>query len=154
MAKSKIEKFKESLLSFEKIGVDSMIFIYQFADHPQYSPLTSVFFELLEKGKVKAVTSIISLIEILVKPEEEKNQEIVGEYEKILNNFPNLEIIPVDWSVARLSAKLRGLYPKIKIPDAIQIAVTLLKVYPVFLTNDSQIKQIKELKIITLQEYL
>jgi predicted nucleic acid-binding protein len=153
MAKS-IKEFTNLLLTSKKIGVDSMIFIYQFSDHPQYSAFTNVFFELLEKGKIKAVTSTISIIEILAKPEEEKNMEITQEYEKILNNFPNLELVAVDNTVARLSAKLRGTYKTIKVPDAIQIAVTILKNYPVFLTNDIKLKQIKELKVITLQDFI
>lgn len=153
MAKS-IKEFSNLLLTSKKIGVDSMIFIYQFSDHPEYSLLTNTFFELLEKDKIKVVTSTISIIEILAKPEEEKNMEIAQEYEKILNNFPNLELVAIDSTVARLSAKLRGTYKTIKIPDAIQIAVTILKNYPVFLTNDIKLKQIKELKVVTLQDFV
>ncbi len=154
MAKPRLNKFQKDLLTYGNIGVDSMIFIYHFADHPQYAPLTNIFFDALENNKITAVTSIISLIEILIKPEREKELALVEEYEKILYNFPNLEILPIDESVARLGAKLRGHYSFLKTPDAIQLSVALLKDCKAFLTNDEKLKRIKEIHTIVLQNYL
>ncbi len=151
---AQIKKFQKDLLSFKKIGLDSMVFIYQFADHPQYAPLTNIVIGLLEKKKIEAVTSAISVIEVFVKPEKEGNLAILNEYETVFQHLPGLEILPLDWPLSRLTAKLRGLYPTIRTPDAAQIAAALLKDYPVFLTNDNKLKKVKELKVITLKDYL
>ena len=91
MADNKITKFKKKLLSAKKIGLDTMCFIYQFADHKDYAPLTSIIFELLETGKIKAVTSTISVLEIFVQPEAQKETWAISEYEKVLQQTPNLE---------------------------------------------------------------
>jgi len=151
---AKIKKFRKDLLSFKKIGLDSMVFIYQFSDHSQYSNLTNVVIELLEQRKIRAVTSAISIIETFVRPEKEGNTAILNGYENVFQHLPNLEIVPVDWPLSRLTAKLRSQYPNIRTPDAIQIAATLLEDYPIFLTNDSKLKKIKELKVIILKDYL
>lgn len=150
----KIKRLQKDLLSFGKIGLDSMVFIYQFADHPQYGQLTNAVMELLGKKKIKAVTSTISVIETFVQPEKEENLAILNEYETVFQHLPNLEIMPIDWPLARLAAKLRAFYPAVRTPDAIQLSAPLLKGYPVFLTNDSKLKIAKELKVVTLKEYL
>jgi len=151
---AKIKEFQKDLLSSKKIGLDSMVFIYQFSNHPQYSSLTNIVMELLGQRKIRAVTSTISIIETFVKPEKESNAAILSEYENVFQHLPNLKIVPVDWPLSRLTAKLRSQYPKIRTPDAIQVAATLLENYPIFLTNDSKLKKIKELKVITLKDYL
>ncbi|OGK24775.1 hypothetical protein A2954_00910 [Candidatus Roizmanbacteria bacterium RIFCSPLOWO2_01_FULL_37_12] len=154
MGRTKLDSFRSDLVSFKKIGLDSMIFIYQFADHIRYAPLTHVVFELLEESKIIAVTSTITLTEVFVQPEKEKNQLIISEYEKVFQNLPNLETVPVNWQIARLSAKLRANFPKIKTPDAIQISSSLLKEYPAFLTNDQKLKKVAFLKVLILEDYL
>lgn len=154
MGKTKIAKFRSNLISLKKIGLDSMIFIYQFSDHPKYAPLSHIVFELLEEKKIQAVTSTITIAEVFVQPEKEKNQMIISEYEKVFQILPNLEIISVNWQLARLSAKIRALYPYIKTPDALQISSALLTNCPVFLTNDEKLKKIELLKVLILKDYL
>jgi len=55
------------------VGLDTMIFIYHFEENRVYSPLTFSIFESLEKGNFKGITSILTLLEILVKPKKENN---------------------------------------------------------------------------------
>ncbi len=154
MGKIKIEKFRENLLTLKKIGVDSMVFIYQFTDDPYYALLTNVIFELLETQRISVVTSTITLIEVFVQPEKEKNSFIITEYEKIFQHLPNLKITSLDWYLARLTSKLRAKYQKIKIPDAIQISSALINQCAGFITNDTQLKQVKEIKVLVLKDYL
>lgn len=154
MAKTKIDRFKSKLLSNDKIALDSMIFIYQFSDHLAFAPLTNIVFELLEDKKIQAITSTITITEVFVQPEREKNQINILEYEKVFQQLPNLEIIPIDWQLARVASKLRALYNGIKTPDALQISTALLKGYSTFLTNDEKLKQVDLLEVITLKDYL
>src|SRR3989344_1146845 len=130
MGKIKIEKFRQELVAQKKIGLDSMIFIYQFADHPKFGPLTQAVFDLLEKEKI---------------------QFIISEYEKVFQNLPNLEIVDVNWYLARLASRIRALHANIRTPDALQLSAPLLKGYTAFLTNDERLKQVNLLKIIMLR---
>lgn len=149
-----LASFKKDLLKVKSFGLDSMCFLYQFADHPHYAPLTDVIFNLLEQNKIKAITTTISIVEVFVQAEKSKNQSIIQEYETTFKNLPNFEVLPVDWHMARLASKIRALYPHIKTPDSIQIGATLISNYRGFITNDTQLKQIKELKVIILDEYI
>lgn len=50
------------IAKYKLIGLDTNIFIYHFEDNPQFSTYTQLIFEELAKGKLRAVTSVISMI--------------------------------------------------------------------------------------------
>ncbi len=66
-------------------------------------------------------------------------------------HFPNLTIKDVDKDIAIISAKLRAKY-KIRTPDAIFIATGIAENADTFITNDDQLKNIKEIKITLLNQ--
>ncbi|MEK7111063.1 MAG: PIN domain-containing protein [Patescibacteria group bacterium] len=150
----RLNKFKRLLSSHTLMALDSMCFIYHFADHPRYAQLTNQIFELLETGKNKATTSTISVIESLVLPEKQNNQLICYEYEKVFRNHPNLRILAVDFNISRLTAKLRAKYPFLKTPDAIQISSGLISGCSLFITNDKKLAKVKEITIAILDDYI
>ncbi|HDL85995.1 MAG TPA: PIN domain-containing protein [Candidatus Acetothermia bacterium] len=135
-----VEKF---LAQHERIGVDTMVFIYHLQDHPTYAPLTYVIFEAWEKGRNFGITSVITMLEILVKPKRDGNFEATRDYEELLTTYPNLSILDVDLQVAILAADLRAKYA-IRTPDALQIATAVCAGASGFITNDEQLKQVAE----------
>lgn len=150
----RLNKFKRLLSGHPLMVLDSMCFIYHFADHPRYAQLTSQIFQLLETGKNKAVTSTVSVIESLVLPEKQNDQLICYEYEKVFKNYPNLQILPVDFNIGRLTAKLRAKYPFLKTPDAVQISSGLISGCSLFVTNDKKLAKVKEITIAILDDYI
>ncbi len=154
MGKPKLTTFAKDLRSLKNIGLDSMCFIYHFAGRPQYLPLTETLFGLVEKADIQAASSVISVIETLVAPEKKGQQLIVYEYEKSFQTLPKLTITPIAWPQAKLAAKLRAIYPGLRTPDAIQIAACILTGAGAFLTNDKRLKQVKEIKVLMLEDYL
>lgn len=154
MERSKLEKFRKDILSAQTLGLDTMCFIYQFQDNPRYATFTNILFELLEKNKIQAVTSTVSVVEVFIQPENLEDAMIIYEYEQVFQLLPNLEILPIDWHLARLAAKLRATYGGIRTPDALQLSAPLLKTYSAFITNDKRLKQVKEIKMLILEDYL
>jgi predicted nucleic acid-binding protein len=66
------EKGVDAFLSrHKKVGLDTMVFIYHLEDHPRYVPLTQRIFEALEAGENRGVTSVIAILELLVRPKVE-----------------------------------------------------------------------------------
>lgn len=74
---SRLEVF---LKEHRVIGLDTMLFIYQFEKYKNFWQKTKIIFSELEAGKFKGVTSVIGLIEILTKPKKEINYLLVKEY--------------------------------------------------------------------------
>jgi predicted nucleic acid-binding protein len=133
------------------IALDTMIFIYHLEDHPIFSPVTERMFERIEKGKNQAVTSYLTLLEILVKPKRDSLLKAVSDYRDLLLTFPNLKFVPLDQRVADLASTLRARYG-IRTPDAIQIASALSEGAKTFVTNDSQLKKISDIQVVLLEE--
>lgn len=69
----------------------------------------------------------------------------------MLATFPNLTIKDVDKDIAIISAKLRAKY-KIKTPDAIFIATGIAENADIFITNDTKLKNIEEIKVTLLNQ--
>jgi len=153
MVRKQIGNFSSLLNKSKKVAVDTNVFIYQFSDHRRYSKLTNILFKLAEEKKLLLVTSIITPIEVMSKPESENRADLVSEYQKVFEQMPNLKVVPVDWQVAKLASRLRGSNKSLKIPDAIQVASGLLMDCSLFITNDNHFKNIGELKIVLLSEY-
>jgi predicted nucleic acid-binding protein len=135
------------------IGLDTMVFIYHFEENQIYSPLTFSIFESLEKGNFNAVTSILTLLEILVKPKRENNSILTERYKILFETFPNLQMKILDENIADIASSLRANY-NINTPDAIQVATSLEAQADIFITNDSSLKKITEIKVLLLSEML
>jgi len=135
------------------IGLDTMVFIYHFEENQVYSSLTFSIFESLEKGNFNAVTSILTLLEILVKPKKENNSLLTERYKLLLETFPNLQVKNINENIADIASSLRANY-NINTPDAIQIATSLEEKADIFITNDVTLKKISEIKVLLLSEML
>jgi predicted nucleic acid-binding protein len=64
-----------------------------------------------------------------------------------------LTIYEIVHEVSELSSKLRAKYA-IRTPDAIQIAVGIIYGADAFLTNDSGLKKVKDIRVVILQDFL
>ena len=135
------------------IGLDTMVFIYHFEENQIYSPLTFSIFESLEKGNFNAITSILTLLEILVKPKRENNLILTERYKILLETFPNLQVKTLDENIADVASSLRANY-NINTPDAIQMATSLEAQADIFITNDTSLKKVTEIKVLLLSEML
>lgn len=128
-----------------------MVFIYHLQDHKRYAPITEILLEAWEKGYHLGVTSVITLLEVLVKPKRDDNQDAVRDYKDLLLTFPNLDVFAIGSDCAELASDMRARYG-IRTPDAIQISTALLAGATAFVTNDDQLEQIKELEIVLLED--
>ena len=135
------------------IGADTMVFIYHLEDHPVYAPLTEMIFESWEAGSTFGITSIITLLEILVKPKRDRNSDAVRDYKEILTTYPNLRLVNLDPELADRASDLRAKY-NLKTPDAIQIAATLQAGGIAFITNDPAFKRVTEIEVLMLNDLI
>ncbi len=141
------------LKDINSIAIDTAPFIYYIEEHKDYSEAIDPLFTHISQGHITAYTSLITLIEVLIKPIEEKDKKLIDKYEDLLTNSNNLILTDIDRNVAHESARLRAKY-RIRIPDAIQLASGLINGAKAFITNDENLKRIKEIKIIVLNEVI
>lgn len=106
------------------VGLDTAPLIYFIEENPAYLQTLRPFFEAMDKGKFTAVTSIVTLIEVLVHPFRQGNTKLAQQYHDILLNVGNLTTIPLSQDIAEEAARLRATY-NIRTPDAIQMATAI-----------------------------
>lgn len=147
------EKCRNFLQRFSILGLDTMAFIYCFEENEDYLPFTKPLFELIEDGQIEGKTSVITRLEILTEPKERGDELLADEYKALIDNYPHLEVSPVDTSVADLASTLRAKY-RLRTPDAIQIATSILGGAQAFVTNDGSLKEVEEIEIIVMREFL
>jgi predicted nucleic acid-binding protein len=118
--------------------------------HPRYNPLVSDVFRRGGTGDLQLVTSTITLGEVLVRPYRHANRVLQEEYRDVLLHG-GVEMRAIDWPATDKAAALRAEHG-INLIDAIQIAVSLGAGCEAFLTNDTMLKRVTELRILVLDE--
>ena len=94
----------------------------------------------------RAITSALTLHEILTGARRAGKPDLVSLYRNLLGSFPNLYFVPFDANVADISSDLRARYG-LRTPDAIQVATAIHQRADAFVTNDEGLLRIKEIKI-------
>jgi predicted nucleic acid-binding protein len=146
-------KLRRTLEKHTIIGLDTAPFIYMIEDVAPYADLLDPVFSLLERHIVRAVTSTITVAEILTKPFIDKNFSLADEIKFTLNAFSSLSIVSIDEKLAEAAALLRARYP-IRLPDALQVAAAIQGEATLFLTNDKRVKKVDALQVVVLSELL
>lgn len=143
----------KQLTPFAIFGLDTSIFIYHFEAHPVYGSITQEIFDCILKGEKQAVTSIITLMEINVRPLQLGQKDIAREYEALLCNYPHLSILDVDREVARRAAQVRAEF-NFRPADALQVAACISGGAQVFITNDKRLNRLEFIKIAILDDLI
>jgi len=119
--------------------------------HPHFRPIVKPVFEEIEKGNIRAFTTNITLLEVLVQPYRIGNEKLARQYRDILLHAEGLTTLSVSHNISENAAKLRAQY-FIRTPDAIQVATAIDTNADVFLTNDEALKKITEIEVICLND--
>ena len=146
-------KLRRAIEKHETIGLDTAPFIYYIEDVTGYSDLLEPVFKLLENQALRAVTSMVTLAEILTKPFADKNLSLADEIKFTLKSFSSLSLISIDEKLAEAAALIRARYA-IRLPDALQIAAAIQEQGTLFLTNDKRIRKVDAVEVIVLSDFL
>ena len=133
------------------VGVDTSPVIYLVEEHPTYLGLVAEFFSAVHAGHIMAVTSTVTLLEVLVQPFRRGADRLTGQYREALLNSPNLSCVAVTGEIAEAAARLRAIY-NLRTPDAIQLATAIQSGATSFLTNVSFLTTVLGIKIMVLDQ--
>ena len=142
-------KLDDALVGVARLGIDTALIIYFIEAHPLYEAIVTPIFKLIADRRLTGITSTITLTEVLVQPFISANMRLQQEYRDILLYSPDFEVIPIDVNVAERAAELRARYG-LRTPDALQIAAALSSDCEAFVTNDSKLQRVTELRILVL----
>jgi predicted nucleic acid-binding protein len=135
----------------QRIGIDTNVLIYLLEAHPRYGAWCATLFDLIERGQNPAVTSTVTLLELLVQPYRDQKEELTQTIFALTSTYPKLEWIPLTMNLADRAAELRARY-RLSTPDAIQLATAIGHNAVRFYGNDRGLRRVKEIECIILDD--
>lgn len=133
----------------KKIFLDTSPIIYHLENNELYYPKMKMFWKKYETCDF--VTSAMTVTEYLVYPYQQNNIKLINAFYAFIDGM-DIEIKNIDKLIAEKAAKIRGEYDSFKTVDALQLATACLSECDLFLTNDKQLKQFKEIRCVTVGE--
>jgi len=139
--------------SGEHIGLDTNVFIYFLETHPRYGSWCASLFDLVERGHNPAMTSAITLLELLVQPYHDQKEDLAQKIFALTTTYPRLEWVPLTMNLADRAAELRARY-RLSTPDAIQLATAINRNATCFYGNDRGLKRVREIECLIVDELI
>jgi predicted nucleic acid-binding protein len=136
-----------------KVGLDTSVFIFQVEENKLYFQLTDAVFSWLEGARAQAVTSTVTLLELLVQPYRLADIDRVNKFYALLSTFPHLEWIAPTLQIADMGARLRAEY-NLRTPDAVQAATAVSCDATGFISNDTGFRRVAGLDVMVLDDLL
>lgn len=137
----------------KRIALDTSVFIYQLEANPRYCGLTDRIFSWIEEPYHSAVTSTITMTELLVQPYRNGDEQHVNEFYGLLSTYPNLDWIRPDLDVADAAARIRAAH-RLRTPDALQAATAAKAQATGFITNDPVFERLDAFETLVLDQVL
>ncbi len=142
------------MIDFKRAFIDTAPFIYfieKDSNNPQYYEKIKNFFKYGYDNDKKFITSVITMEEYFVFPYRNKEYSYIDMFNRLVETT-DMEVVEINKEIAQKAAQIRAEYKSFKAMDALQLAVACLSKCDLFLTNDKQLKQFKDIKCITVDE--
>ena len=136
-----------------RIALDISVFIYQLEANPRYAGLTDQVFSWLAQPDRAAVTSTITMAELLVQPYRNSDDRQIDEFYGLLSTYPNLDWVAPGLAIADTAARIRAAH-RLRTPDALQAATAVQSEATGLVTNDSVFERVKEFETLVLEDLL
>jgi predicted nucleic acid-binding protein len=148
-----LNRLRTFLRHHRLIALDTSVFIYQLEANVRYLALTDAIFSWLEQPGSKAVTSTITMTELLVQPYRQLDEQRVDEFYGLLSTYPNLDWIAPSLEIADLAARFRAEH-RLRTPDALQAATAAHAQATGLITNDPVFERVETFQTLVLDQLL
>lgn len=142
------------MTDYKKAFIDTAPFIYFIEkdnNHPYYHERVKEFFRDGYDSNRKFVSSVITMEEYFVFPYRNKIYRLIEMFNRLVA-ITEMELVEIDREIADRAAQIRAEYKGFKAMDALQLAAASQFECDLFLTNDKQLRQFKEIRCITVDE--
>jgi predicted nucleic acid-binding protein len=134
-----------------RVYLDTQVVVYAVEDHPQFGLPLRGLWQAVQAGTVVAVTSELTIMEVLVTPLRRRDDALVADYETFVTQG-GFELCPISQAVLRQAASLRATVPSLRNPDAIHAATELQRGCALLLTNDAGLRRTPGIDVRLLSE--
>ena len=126
--------------------VDTNPLIYFFEGSPRAARFEPLFADI-DAGRVQAIVTPITVAELVSGPLKAGKDALAERYRRAITSGPGWQLREIDADVAVLAARLR-LRHKLRLPDAIQLAVAVCEGCAALVTHDRDFGNVTDLPIL------
>lgn len=141
----------DALGGIRRLYTETAPLIYYVEENPSYLAKMNAIIDAIEGNPIEAISSVITLTEVLTHPLRHGHTRLVQEYRDILLNSKEFHLLPITPRIAESAADLRARY-NLRTPDALHVAASIDARCDAFLTNDAGVKRITEIVVLVLDE--
>ncbi|MCY3867486.1 MAG: PIN domain-containing protein [Chloroflexi bacterium] len=139
------------LSKVRRLYIDSAPLIYYVEENAAYLDKMREIVGIVDQTDLLAFSSVLTLAEVLVWPLRQGDQQLVQAYQEILVAGDDYELVVVTPEIAVTAADIRARYG-LGTPDSLHVATAIATHCDAMLTNDSDMKRIKELSVLLLDD--
>ena len=144
-------KLEAAFDGISKLYVHSTPLIYYVEEHFVYEDRMEQILNLVENTSLEAVSSVLTLSEVLVVPVRTGAHRLAQRYRSILTDREYCTLVPISEDIAIEAASIRARY-RTSTQDALHIATAIEMGCDAILTNDYQLRVVQELDILVLDD--
>ena len=122
-----------------RVYVDANIIVYVVEGYAQHQQVLRSLLAEMDAGRLAAVTSELTLAEVLVKPMRDANEHLVRAYAEFLEPSRALTVAPLTRPILIDAARIRA-SGNLKLPDAVHVATAIALDCDTLLTNDQSLR--------------
>lgn len=132
-----VATLERAIAAESRILLDTTTLIAYLNRRELISPVAAhVIDHFVREGRNSAIVSMVTVMEVLVRPLAPGPGEAYLHSMDFLTRFPNLRAVPVDLPVAQEAASLRAGY-RLETPDALVVATGVVHQVGHLVTNDA-----------------
>ncbi|MGH8581270.1 MAG: type II toxin-antitoxin system VapC family toxin [Gammaproteobacteria bacterium] len=129
-----------------RVYLDANVWIYALEGYAAYAVPLKALFARIDAGEIAAITSELTLAEVLVKPFADGNAALQQIYVETLHDRPSLTVAPITRTTLIKAARLRAQHTALKMPDALHAATALVSGAKYFISNDVRFATVSALE--------
>lgn len=128
------------------VALDTSLLVYLFHARSPFHDEAVAFWRRIERGTDHAVFSQIGMVELLTGPKKRGRLDLALSYRRVIMSVPHLTLAGLSDPIVEIASDLRAKYG-LRTPDAIHLGTAIAADADVFLTNDRNLKKVKEIKV-------
>ena len=138
--------------AYSKVFIDTAPLVYYLQKNENlFAKIKKTFLDLDDMDVIFALSDI-TITEYSVFPYKNNRIDLIYALNDFIATF-EVRILHTTRKIADKAAKIRAEYPFFKTMDSLQLAFAYISECDLFLTNDKQLKQFKELNCVMVEEW-
>ena len=144
-------KLDAALRSVSRLYLDAAPLIYWVEAYPDYISKMDQIVDAIETTPLRALTSVLTLTEVMVQPLRVGNTDLAQEYHDILAIRDDYIVVEISTEIAIAAGAIRARY-NLRTPDAAHAATAIKSGCDAFLTNDRDFRRLQDLNVLVLDD--